>query len=57
MMAQRKQPKEIHPLKGSVARRMQLFGNFADSALCGTTDRPDRVVEMTMSADDYDMVA
>jgi hypothetical protein len=54
-MGQRKKPRQLHPLTGSVGRRMALFGNFADSALCGSAERPDRVVEMTMSKDDYDL--
>ena len=43
-----------HVLKGSVARRMGLFSQFADCALCSEGGRPQRVVEMTMSADDYE---
>lgn len=42
-----------HALKGSVARRMGLFSQFADCALCDAA-RPDRTVEMTMSYDDYE---
>ena len=45
-----------HALQGSVARRMGLFSQFADCALCtdGTSGRPSRVVELTASADDYE---
>ena len=43
-----------HVLKGSVARRMGLFSQFADCAICSDGGRPQRVVEMTMSADDYE---
>jgi hypothetical protein len=57
IMGQRDRNKEKHPLKGSVARRMGLFGQFADCALCDNASRPARVVEMTMSADDYDSPA
>lgn len=56
ILGQRKKPKEMHPLTGSVGRRMGLFSNFADSALCNNTERPQRVVEMTMSGDDYKSV-
>jgi hypothetical protein len=56
VMGQRKKHKDPHPLSGSVARRMGLFSNFADSALCNQgTERPARVVEMTMSKEDYSM--
>ncbi|GAX12871.1 hypothetical protein FisN_15Hu359 [Fistulifera solaris] len=55
MLGLRTPPTKAHPLSGSVARRMELFGNFADAALC-STDRPDRVVEMTASTDDYRVV-
>jgi hypothetical protein len=54
---QRRQQKKPHLLTGSVARRMGLFQTFCDSALCNSEDaRPSRVVEMTMSMDDYDAV-
>lgn len=55
---QRRQQKKAHMLTGSVARRMGLFQNFCDSTLlCNSDDaRPSRVVEMTMSVDDYDAV-
>lgn len=54
---QRRQQKKPHLLTGSVARRMGLFQNFCDSTLCNSEDaRPSRVVEMTMSMDDYDAV-
>jgi hypothetical protein len=59
VMGQRKRKKAAHPLAGSVARRMGLFSNFADAALCnnsgGGQNRPARVVEMTMSKEDYSM--
>lgn len=56
VVGSRKSEKPVHPLSGSVARRMELFSNFADCALCDSgMQRPDRVVEMTMSKDDYDM--
>lgn len=58
VMGQRKRKKSAHPLSGSVARRMGLFSNFADAALCnngGQNMRPARVVEMTMSKEDYSM--
>lgn len=57
VIGQRKKKKAAHPLSGSVARRMGLFSNFADAALCnqGTAARPERVVEMTMSKEDYSM--
>jgi hypothetical protein len=60
VMGQRKRKKAAHPLAGSVARRMGLFSNFADAALCnreggGGQNRPARVVEMTMSKEDYTM--
>lgn len=51
---QRRQEKKSHALTGSVARRMNLFQNFCDSALCDSAERPSRVIEMTMSVDDYD---
>ena len=54
VMGQRKRDKPQHALTGSVARRMELFSTFADGALCGNEARPDRVVEMTASADDYE---
>lgn len=47
----RKKPREMHPLSGSVVRRMGLFSQFADAALCNSVNRPERVVEMTMSHD------
>jgi hypothetical protein len=54
---QRRQQKKPHLLTGSVARRMGLFQTFCDSALCSSEDaRPSRVVEMTMSMDDYDAI-
>lgn len=40
----RKPPRKEHPLAGSVARRMDLFGQFADSAL-----GREKAVEMTSS--------
>lgn len=49
----RKKKRVPHQLEGSVARRIALFSNFADSSLCGSTERPERVVEMTASHDDY----
>jgi len=52
IMGTRKKPKNTHALTGSVGRRMGLFSNFADSSLCSNTDRPARVVEMTMSEND-----
>jgi hypothetical protein len=64
IMGSRKKSREMHPLQGSVARRMTLFGQFANSAalctpntdgLCGSS-RPDRVVEMTMPNEDSAMV-
>jgi len=59
MMAQRPAPRRVHPLSGAVVRRMELFGNFADRAVCAA-DRPDRVVEMVKSPppspDAYQMV-
>lgn len=55
LFGQRTRPTKAHPLAGSVARRMELFGNFANSALCAN-DRPDRVVEMAASTDDYRVV-
>ena len=58
VIGQRKRKKAAHPLSGSVARRMGLFSNFADAALCnngGQNMRPARVVEMTMSKEDYTM--
>jgi hypothetical protein len=55
---QRRQEKKAHVLTGSVARRMGLFQNFCNSALLcdGSDARPSRVVEMTMSVDDYDTI-
>jgi hypothetical protein len=50
---QRKNQKPSHPLTGSVSRRMELFNTFAENALCGDKARPERVVEMTASHDDY----
>jgi hypothetical protein len=50
----RKEAKEAHMLEGSVKRRITLFSAFADSALCGSASRPDRVVEMTTSGDGGD---
>jgi hypothetical protein len=54
---QRRQEKPPHVLQGAVARRMALFSNFCDSTLCdassGSVSRPSRMVEMTMSMDDY----
>jgi hypothetical protein len=55
VMGQRKTQREPHPLSGSVARRMGLFSQFADSALCNPAQRPTRVVEMTMSKEDFSM--
>ena len=52
MMGQGKQVKSTHPLQGAIGRRMGLFSNFANSSLCNNTDRPQRVVEMTMSGDE-----
>jgi hypothetical protein len=52
ILGTRKRAKDMHPLTGSVGRRMGLFSNFANAALCNNTDRPERVVEMTMSKDD-----
>jgi hypothetical protein len=56
MMGMRKSEKKPHALTGSVARRMELFSNFANCALmCSDADaRPARVVEMTASHDDLD---
>ncbi|GKY98137.1 hypothetical protein MPSEU_000771500 [Mayamaea pseudoterrestris] len=52
-VGQGKGTKSSHALQGSVGRRMGLFSNFANkSALSGGTERPQRVVEMTMSGDD-----
>lgn len=42
VVGQRKTAKEPHPLAGSVARRMGLFSNFANSALCSSVERPAR---------------
>lgn len=53
VVGQRRDHAGNHQLKGSVARRMDLFSNFADRALCDTSTRPDRVIEMTNSTDDY----
>jgi len=50
----RRQEPPKHALSGSVARRMNLFSQFADCALCNSNERPSRVVEMTMSSDDYE---
>ena len=49
---QRKPAKSTHPLSGSVQKRIGLFSQFADSTLCASMARPERVVEMTMSSDD-----
>jgi hypothetical protein len=56
LVGSRKERRDRHGLEGSVARRMACFSAFADKSLCGNTNRPDRVVEMTMSQDDYRMV-
>lgn len=53
---QRRTEKQPHILTGSVARRMALFNNVCNSALCDSTERPSRVVEMTMSLDDYENI-
>jgi hypothetical protein len=51
---QRRQEKQPHVLTGAVARRMALFSNFCDSTLCDSSvGRPSRMVEMTLSMDDY----
>jgi len=55
IMGQRKKRTDAHPLHGSVARRMNLFSEFADATLCASNKRPARVVEMTMSKDDHAM--
>lgn len=55
IVGQRRDPEDRHQLQGSVARRMDLFSNFADRALCNNESRPGRVVEMTKSTDDYAM--
>jgi hypothetical protein len=52
IFGQRRERVGNHQLKGSVARRMDLFSNFADRALCDQT-RPEHAVEMTASKDDY----
>jgi hypothetical protein len=52
LVGQRKGQSARHPLQASVKRRMGLFENFADRTLCAR-ERPDRVVEMTNSKDDY----
>jgi hypothetical protein len=46
-------PKQ-HALEGIIGRRMGLFSNFASSKLARNVDRPQRVVEMTMSGDPTD---
>ena len=51
IFGQRRERVGNHQLKGSVARRMDLFSNFADRALCDQA-RPERVVEMS-AKDDY----
>jgi hypothetical protein len=56
IIGQRRQERKPHMLTGSVARRMGLFQNFCDSTLCNDESRPSRVVEMTMSVDDYDAI-
>jgi hypothetical protein len=56
IIGQRRQERKPHMLTGSVARRMGLFQNFCDSTLCHDESRPSRVVEMTMSMDDYDAI-
>jgi hypothetical protein len=57
VLGQRRRPVDTHPLRGSVARRIGLFSNFADAALCASVERPERVVEMTMSHDEYNDLA
>lgn len=54
MLGQRS-TKRHHPLKGSVAKRMALFGQFCNSRafLC---NRPPRNVEATTSQDDYEVM-
>jgi hypothetical protein len=52
----RQQARNTHILTGSVARRMGLFQTFCDSALCADERNSSRVVEMTMSMDDYDAI-
>jgi hypothetical protein len=52
ILGTRRRAKDMHPLSGSVGRRMGLFSNFANATLCNNASRPDRVVEMTMSKDD-----
>jgi hypothetical protein len=56
VIGQRRQERKPHLLTGSVARRMGLFQNFCDSALCGDERNSSRAVEMTMSMDDYDAI-
>lgn len=51
VLGSRKTSKEMHPLSGSVGRRMGLFSNFADANLCSNSDRPKRTVELTRSDD------
>ena len=59
VIGQRRQTKKPHMLTGSVARRMGLFQTFCDSTLLcdGSDARPSRVIEMTMSKDDYDTIS
>ena len=51
-IGQRRDRKDRHPMTGVIKRRVDQFSCFADSAVCASTDRPERVVEMTMSQDD-----
>lgn len=56
VIGQRRSERPRHILTGSVARRMGLFQTFCDSALCADERNSSRVVEMTMSMDDYDAI-
>ena len=56
VIGQRRSVRKPHILTGSVARRMGLFQTFCDSALCADERSSGRVVEMTMSMDDYDAI-
>jgi hypothetical protein len=48
VLGQRRENVGKHQLRGSVARRMDLFSNFADRALSDAKD-----VEMVSSKDEY----
>jgi hypothetical protein len=51
-IGQRRDRTDRHPMSGAIKRRVEQFSCFADGAICASTERPDRVVEMTLSQDD-----